>query len=617
METTYPHSKNISLDWEQVDRCSLKASAELWSHFKDGHWTGKLSSSPLSTATALVALGLAHQNGCSAVPLSTLRAGTKWLIAHQNPDGGWGDTDLSKSNISTTVLCWSCLYLAPHWNTDNSLSAAEQKAEAWLQRTAGGISPDQISEAILKRYGNDRTFSIPILTLAALCGRLGPEESSWSYVLQLPFELAVLPHRFFTTLKLPVVSYALPALIAMGLVRHTRKKTRSPWSRLRDKLTPRALKVLENIQPSNGGFLEATPLTSFVTMSLIGANLLHHPVTAKGLAFLLQSQRPDGSWPIDTNLATWVTTLGVKALGKQCFTNNNSELTQRWLLRQQYRGVHPYTNARPGGWAWTDLPGGVPDADDTAGALLALHLLYKNQPSQELLDSAELGIEWLLSLQNRDGGIPTFCQGWGALPFDRSSCDITAHTLHAWRNWSPLLNAKLQERLASAMQDAIHFLIHHQLHDGSWIPLWFGNEHLHTEENPTYGTSRVILGLTCISNPPKRLLESLRRGVRWLLENQSLDGGWGAGPNTSSTVEETALALEALAHVAHQNLTLRTGPLLVAVERATSWLCKAVENDHFKNPSPIGFYFAKLWYYEALYPALFTVAAFRSIRQLR
>ena len=42
-----------------------------------------------------------------------------------------------------------------------------------------------------------------------------------------------------------------------------------------------------------------------------------------------------------------------------------------WLLGQQYRDVHPYTNADPGGWAWTDLSGGVPDADDTPGAVLA------------------------------------------------------------------------------------------------------------------------------------------------------------------------------------------------------------------------------------------------------
>src|SRR5581483_874435 len=51
------------------------------------------------------------------------------------------------------------------------------------------------------------------------------------------------------------------------------------------------------------------------------------------------------------------------------------EELRAWLLHQQYRERHPYTGADPGGWAWTDLPGGVPDCDDTPGALLALHHL--------------------------------------------------------------------------------------------------------------------------------------------------------------------------------------------------------------------------------------------------
>jgi squalene-hopene/tetraprenyl-beta-curcumene cyclase len=36
---------------------------------------------------------------------------------------------------------------------------------------------------------------------------------------------------------------------------------------------------------------------------------------------------------------------------------------------------------------------------------------------------------------------------------------------------------------------------------------------------------------------------------------------------------------------------------------------EAVESGRFRDPSPIGFYFAKLWYYEKLYPLIFTVAA--------
>jgi hypothetical protein len=50
-----------------------------------------------------------------------------------------------------------------------------------------------------------------------------------------------------------------------------------------------------------------------------------------------------------------------------------------------------------------------------------------------------------------------------------------------------------------------------------------------------------------------------------------------------------------------------------AHERAASqgliWLTNAVEANRHHECSPIGFYFAKLWYYEKLYPLIFTVAA--------
>ena len=49
-------------------------------------------------------------------------------------------------------------------------------------------------------------------------------------------------------------------------------------------------------------------------MSLAGMNQADHSVAVRGVEFLKDSVRPDGSWPIDTNLATWVTTLSVNAL---------------------------------------------------------------------------------------------------------------------------------------------------------------------------------------------------------------------------------------------------------------------------------------------------------------
>src|SRR5262245_40250069 len=67
----------------------------------DGYWVGELSTSALSTATAVMALHLAKPQSATAL----IDGGLSWLAAHQNDDGGWGDTVKSFSNISTTMLC--------------------------------------------------------------------------------------------------------------------------------------------------------------------------------------------------------------------------------------------------------------------------------------------------------------------------------------------------------------------------------------------------------------------------------------------------------------------------------------------------------------------------------
>src|SRR5437870_1179185 len=83
-----------------------------------GHWDGELSSSALSTATAVAALALhareiGRQNPDALTRDALLIAGgIQWLLAHQNRDGGWGDTDRSVSNISTTALVWAALAFA-------------------------------------------------------------------------------------------------------------------------------------------------------------------------------------------------------------------------------------------------------------------------------------------------------------------------------------------------------------------------------------------------------------------------------------------------------------------------------------------------------------------------
>ena len=575
---------------------AIAATAErlLASRCPQGYWRGKLSASALSTATAVFALHRADP----AAHRRSVQRGLEWLCENRNADGGWGDTVRGPSNLPTTLLAWSALSVDEGGRGD-----VVAGAEAWIAAAAGGLDGPRIAAAVNEIYGGDRTFSAPILATCALAGRLGAGADVWRHVAPLPFEVGVLPHRLLKWLRLPTVSYALPALIAIGQIRHHFLPAMNPLFRaLRVWMRGPTLRRLLRIQPESGGFLEAAPLTSFVVMSLSAMGRGTRPAAARGVAFLLRSVRPDGSWPIDTDLATWVTTLAAGALGDRLSRDERGSI-RRWLLGQQYRRPHPYTGAAPGGWAWTDLSGGVPDADDTAGALLAVRRLGAIDADARAAGVA--GVRWLLDIQNRDGGLPTFCRGWGRLPFDRSSPDLTAHALRAWWAWRGDLPVGLRPRVARSMDRALAYLARDQRPDGAWIPRWFGNQHEPDQENPTYGTARVVIALAELD--PGRFpaaAELASRGAAWLRAAQNPDGGWGGGTSSASSIEETALAGEALTAVGQAPAN-------------PAWATWLIDHIDQSPPAPIGLYFAKLWYAEELYPPLFALSALQRLRRGR
>lgn len=591
---------------ELRNACNTAVDELLNQRVTGGWWEGQLSTSALSTATAIMALRQALIHNCQTREhqqfFTLISNGLKWLANHQNEDGGWGDTVLSVSNISTTMLANAVFHA-----TETTEQYADQvdASQSYID-AAGGVP------ALMKRYGKDHTFSVPILTHCALAGTV-----DWKKVTNLPFELSCVPSRFYAAIRMPVVSYALPALIAIGQVIFHHKGHWNPLVKLiRRASINKSMRVLESIQPEHGGFLEATPLTSFVCMSLLGCGHSDHLVTERCLRFIVDSVREDGSWPIDTNLTTWVSTLAVNALAGNFRSPDRDDFLDRidretigkWLRDQQYRTIHPYTNAAPGGWSWTDLPGGVPDADDTPGAMLALLNLRRVDQafSNEETSSLEAAAVWLLDLQNSDGGWPTFCKGWGTLPFDRSSNDLTAHVLRALAAWQGRVSKipdKLSTRAETAIAKGLRYLENQQNEDGSWLPLWFGHQFAEDDENRLYGTAKVVLALNEIGQQTRSMTET---GLQWILRNQNEDGGWSARKGLDSSCEETGLALEAIAfepQAAH------------AVEVGTKWLVDRVNSGAFTQPTPIGFYFAKLWYFERLYPVLFTVSALRRCLQ--
>ena len=297
-------------------------------------------------------------------------------------------------------------------------------------------------------------------------------------------------------------------------------------------------------------------------------------------------------------MATWVTTLSVKALQEEI--PNPETLLQEYRSRA-LRTVHPFTGAQPGGWGWTDLSGSVPDADDTPGALIALHILSGGK----LCPEVQGGVKWLLDLQNRDGGIPTFCKGWTRLPFDASSPDLTAHTLRALTLWEDSLPAALRSRVKAAKSRMYAWLRKVCRPDGSWVPLWFGCQDAADEKAPVYGTALVADYLADLTDPDvEELLES---GCSYLLKVQNPDGGWGGAEGLPSRVTFTAKAVAAL--------TQWKGTPEGILEKGLAWLEAAWKNGHLLDDEPIGLYFARLWYSEDMYNLTFTLDALKKARK--
>ena len=131
------------------------------------------------------------------------------------------------------------------------------------------------------------------------------------------------------------------------------------------------------------------------------------------------------------------------------------------------------------------------------------------------------GIQWLLSMQNRDGGWAAFDRdndkkSLCTIPFadhnamiDPSTADVTARVLEClgrfgWQAEHP------------AIQRAVKFLLKDQTEDGSWFGRWGANY--------VYGTSGVLRSLETVSLTAK---EYCQRAVSWLRAVQKADGSFG------------------------------------------------------------------------------------------
>jgi squalene-hopene/tetraprenyl-beta-curcumene cyclase len=222
----------------------------------------------------------------------------------------------------------------------------------------------------------------------------------------------------------------------------------------------------------------------------------------------------------------WDTCIAMVALEEAGLPCDHPSLVKaaEWTLSKQVLGPGDWQvknkDAEPGGWAFEFRNDFYPDVDDTAFVLMALQRV-KFPDEQRMEGAVRRGIQWLLSMQNRDGG-------WGAfdrdndrkflcnVPFadhnamiDPSTADVTARVLEClgrfgWTAEHP------------AVKRALGFLLKDQSSDGSWFGRW--------GVNYVYGTSGVLRALETVSLNAQ---EYCKRAVTWLKTVQKADGSFG------------------------------------------------------------------------------------------
>lgn len=354
------------------------------------------------------------------------------------------------------------------------------------------------------------------------------------------------------------------------------------------------------------------PIHGSIWALLLQGYLVQHQVISLGLEALERLAVHDarGKWLQSTVSACWDTALMVNALcdarltlalGSQQHSESGGLILSQalqtplskaaeWLRGMQLMVDHGdwriYAKTQQaGGWSFEYHNSFFPDVDDTAVVIMTL---VKENPQAIHSKCISNAVEWILGMQNVDGG-------WGAfdinndarwlhkIPFsdmdslvDPSTADVTGRMLECFgfllehhRDQQYLdRDSNMRKRLLAASKPALDFLLSTQEKSGAWWGRW-GN-------NYNYGTTNVLRGLA--SGHYWRLSsavhEATLRAVKWLRDCQNADGGWGetllsyadaalAGQG-DSTAGQTAWALDSL---------LRFSPASdKACQRGVMWL---------------------------------------------
>jgi squalene-hopene/tetraprenyl-beta-curcumene cyclase len=541
---------------------------------EDGYWCGELEAdSTLESDYILlhVLLGTSNQE--------RFQKCANYILRHQNEDGGWPIFNGGPSNISASVKAYFGLKLAGYKPDHPALARACKKI-----LELGGVTKvntfTKIYLCFLGQYDYDAVPAIPpeIVLFPNWFWFNIYEISSWSRAILVPLSIVYAKKPFK---KIPDEMH-IDELFVGG---RDKSRMRLEWSDkliswrnfflVFDRLThwfeavhirplrSMALKkaekwMLERFEMSDGlAAIYPAMLNAIIALRCQGYSL-DDPQMIRALdefeklgieeedTFRMQPCKP----PV------WDTAYAMFALGEAGLPKTDPRMVQSadWILQKQVRKPGDWTvnnkKGKPGGWYFEFNNEFYPDVDDTA--MVALGLAQVEHPNGRYqLESVERAIDWVLSMQCKNGGFASFDKDndrmvFQYIPFadhnamlDPPTVDITGRVLE-------MLAAYGYDKNHPAVKKALKFIRDEQEPDGSWFGRW--------GVNYIYGTMQVLRGLEAMGTDHHE--PYVQQAAEWIRMVQNPDGGWGEtcgsydDPNTKgigpSTPSQTAWAVMGL-----------------------------------------------------------------------
>ena len=569
---------------------------------EDGYWCGELEADTTLESDYILVhtlLGTGNQE--------RLRKCANYILRHQNEDGGWPIYNGGPSNISASVKAYFSLKLAGYKPDHPALEKARKKI-----LELGGVTKvntfTKIYLCFLGQYDYDAVPAIPpeIVLFPNWFWFNIYEISSWSRAILVPLSIVYAKKPFK---KIPD-EMAIDELFVGG---RDKSRMRLEWSKklvswrnfflvldrlvhwfeavhirpLRSIALKKAEKwMLERFEMSDGlGAIYPAMLNAIIALRCLGYSL-DDPQMIRALdEFEKLGIEDEDMFRMQPCMSpVWDTAYAMFALGEAGVPKTDPRMVKAadWTLQKQVRNPGDWMvnnkKGKPAGWYFEFNNEFYPDVDDTA--MVALGLSKVEHPNGRYqVESVERAIDWILSMQCKNGGFASFDKDndrmvFQYIPFadhnamlDPPTVDITGRILEMFATYGYDKNHR-------AVKKALKFIRDEQEPDGSWFGRW--------GVNYIYGTALVLRGLEAIGIDHHE--PYVQQAAEWLRMVQNPDGGWGetcgsyddpttrgVGPSTLSQTAWAVMGLLAANDTRSESVAKGVAYILKTQKKDGSW----------------------------------------------